>query len=331
MENPESQQFEFAVPQNQKLERLDKYLVARFPQKSRAYLQSLINSDDVQINGRSAKASHKVSPGEKITLVLRERPPIEAQPEKIPLDIIFEDEDILVVNKAAGMVVHPAYMNTTGTLVNALLYHCQNALSQSNGPHRPGIVHRLDKDTSGLLVVAKNDEAHAALAEQFKQKTAFRRYQAVVWGDIAEDSGTISTFLKRNPGDRRKMMITDDEEGKWAVTHFEVSQKFRMTTHLFLNLETGRTHQIRVHLAHIGLPVLGDPAYGGRKSGLTGLNKSATLAGMEYLKMMPRQALHAFELKLIHPKQKVELSFQAPLPEDFEKLLAFLQAEKNQF
>jgi 23S rRNA pseudouridine1911/1915/1917 synthase len=317
---------ELQVADGQTPERLDKYLTNHLPHKSRAYIQSLIEASHILVNGKSVKSSFKVSPAEHIDIYLQPRPPIDVIPEKIPLDIVYEDDAILVVNKPAGMVVHPAPGHYSGTLVNGLLAGPLSNITDFGENLRPGIVHRLDQDTSGLLVVAKNDETHAALARQFAHKTAHRNYQAVLWGCPKKDTQVISTFLSRDPKDRRKIKASE-KDGKWAVTHLKVVARYRLVSLVTCHLETGRTHQIRVHTAHIGHPVVGDPVSGGRRQAINGLGQDDTARAVEYLKVMKRQALHAYRLELIHPASKKNISFEAPLPEDFVALLAFLQAE----
>ncbi len=317
-------QLEIVVPKNQAPERIDKYLTHFLPDSSRSYIQILIQSENVLVNGHPVKPSHKILPEERILVKLKNRPKTEIVPEDIPLDIVYEDEDLLVVNKPAGMVVHPAFANYSGTLVNALLHHYQKELSTLGGEYRPGIVHRLDKDTSGLLVVAKNDHIHAALAKQFSEKQAGRRYIAVVWGRLPHDHQTIQTYLARSQKDRRKMVVVQ-EPGKWAVTHIKVLERFSLATLIEANLETGRTHQIRVHMAYIGHPILGDATYGGRRHAITGLSHEKTAKAIALLKMMPRQALHAFELRFFHPSLQKEMSFTSPLPEDIQRLVEKLR------
>ncbi|MDQ7051556.1 MAG: RluA family pseudouridine synthase [candidate division KSB1 bacterium] len=312
------------IPRHQSPQRIDKYLAQHLPDISRAYIQYLIQTQSILVNGKPVKPSHKVVPSERIDVYLTSKPGPEVLPEDIPLDIVYEDEALLVVNKPAGMVVHPAFANYTGTLVNALLYHYQQNLSSLGGSDRPGIVHRLDKDTSGLMVVAKNDKVHAELARQFSEKTASRKYLAVVWGKLPHREQTVSNYLARSPKNRLKMTVVQ-EGGKWAVTHIRVIEQFSLAALVEARLETGRTHQIRVHMAYIGHPVLGDPIYGGRRHAITGLSQDKTAFAVQLLRFMPRQALHAYELQLIHPLQGKDMIFEAPLPEDMQKLLAVLR------
>ena len=286
-------------------ERIDSY-IASVTELSRSNVQKLIESGAILVNGKICKANYKLRTGDVAEIQMPETEDIEALPENIPLDIIYEDSDIIVINKARGMVVHPAAGNYTGTLVNALLYHCKD-LSDINGVRRPGIVHRIDKDTTGLLAVAKNNNAHLVLAEQLQDHTMSRVYYAVVEGIIGENSGTVNAPIGRHDNDRKKMAV-NTRVGKPAVTHFEVIERLDNCTLVKCRLETGRTHQIRVHMAYTGHPVTGDPVYGIKNN-----------RGME------GQALHAGELTLIHPATGRPVTFKAPLPEDFEKLLKRLR------
>ena len=286
-------------------ERIDSY-IAGVTELSRSNVQKLIESGAILVNGKPCKANYKLRTGDVAEIQMPEPEDIEALPENIPLDIIYEDSDIIVINKARGMVVHPAAGNYTGTLVNALLYHCKD-LSDINGVRRPGIVHRIDKDTTGLLAVAKNNNAHLVLAEQLQDHTMSRVYYAVVEGIIGENSGTVNAPIGRHDNDRKKMAV-NTRVGKPAVTHFEVIERLDNCTLVKCRLETGRTHQIRVHMAYTGHPVTGDPVYGIKNN-----------RGME------GQALHAGELTLIHPATGRPVTFKAPLPDDFEKLLKRLR------
>jgi len=277
--------------------------------KSRAFVQGLIAQDCIKVNGSPKKANYKVRQGDQIEVdfpILRES---TAEPENIPLDILYEDEDVLVVNKRQGMVVHPAPGAWTGTMVNALLFHCHN-LSGINGVLRPGIVHRIDKDTSGILVVAKNDIAHQGLAAQLKEHTMDRKYLALVHGAVLEPSGTVDAPIGRDPSDRKRMAVVFNHS-KPAVTHYTVLERFSETTYLEVRLETGRTHQIRVHMVYVKHPVLGDPVYGTRKNKF-GLNG---------------QMLHAAHLGFEHPRSGKWMEFDAPVPKMFASLLEKLRAE----
>ncbi len=276
-------------------------------EKSRSFVQTLISEGRVSVNGEIERANYKIRLGDQVQVEIPEPRLLEVLPENIPLDILYEDEDLLVVNKVQGMVVHPAPGAWTGTLVNALMYHCNN-LSGINGVLRPGIVHRIDKDTSGLLVVAKSDLAHGNLSEQLKEHSTTRRYRALVHGILQEPTGTVNAPIGRNPLERKQMAVTT-QNSKSAVTHYTVLERFREFSYVEVQLETGRTHQIRVHMAYIGHPVLGDQVYGPKRNrfNLTG------------------QMLHAAELGFIHPRNGNRLEFTAPLPDRFIDVLAKLR------
>ena len=288
--------------------RIDKVLTSLEPEITRSQLKNLINDGHVTVNGQAVKPKYKVQAGDKISLVKPEPQSLELTPENIPLDIVYEDDDVIVVNKPQGMVVHPAPGHPNHTLVNALLYH--SPLSTINGTFRPGIVHRIDKDTSGLLMVAKNDLAHQSLAEQLRNKTNKREYLALVYGQIKEDEGTIDAPLGRNPQDRKKQAVV--KSGRHAVTHFKVMKRYDNFTLVKCILETGRTHQIRVHMKYIGHPLVGDPLYGPRK--VIGKNG---------------QFLHAALLGFKHPRTGEEMVFEAPLPENFQKMLDKLDKQQH--
>lgn len=288
--------------------RIDKVLTTLEPEITRSQLKNLINDGHVTVNGQVVKPKYKVQSGDKISLVKPEPQLLELMPENIPLDIVYEDDDVIVVNKPQGMVVHPAPGHPDHTLVNALLYH--SPLSTINGTFRPGIVHRIDKDTSGLLMVAKNDLAHQSLAEQLRNKTNKREYLALVYGQIKEDAGTINAPLGRNPQDRKKQAVV--KGGRHAVTHFKVMKRYDNFTLVKCILETGRTHQIRVHMKYIGHPLVGDPLYGPRKV----IGKDG-------------QFLHAALLGFKHPRTGKELVFEAPLPENFQKMLDKLDKQQH--
>ncbi|WP_100487612.1 RluA family pseudouridine synthase [Sporolactobacillus pectinivorans] len=287
--------------------RMDKWAAEQLSTESRSRLQQLIKEGHILINGDKVKASYRMRTGDVILVSVPDPEPLDVVPENIGLDIIYEDDAVVVVNKPRGMVVHPAPGHMTGTLVNALLFHCRD-LSGINGILRPGIVHRIDKDTSGLLMVAKTDAAHRSLAAQLKDKTTHRLYLAIVHGVLPEDSGTIDAPIGRDDKDRKKMAVTD-HNSKSAVTHFKVIERFSKYTYLSCRLETGRTHQIRVHMAYIGHPLAGDPKYG--------LKKTLPIDG---------QALHAAELGFSHPVTGNFLTFKTDPPADFEKLLGMLRA-----
>lgn len=289
-------------------ERLDLFLVRRLPDLSRSYAQRLIADGQVTVDGTARKANYKLRGGEEIVCTMPPAEEIEICAEDIPLDILYEDADIIVVNKARGMVVHPAAGIYTGTLVNALLWHCHD-LSGINGALRPGIVHRLDKDTSGVMVAAKNDMAHHYLARQIRDKDARREYRAIVHGNIVPRAGVITGDIGRHPTDRKKMAIVR-ENGKPATTHFEVLERFGDYTYVSCRLETGRTHQIRVHMTSIGHPLVGDPKYTAKK------NPFAIVG----------QALHSLTLSLTHPRTGTEMTFTAPLPADMEEILHTLHS-----
>lgn len=290
-------------------ERLDKFLSAMLPDQSRSYLQKIIKDGNVLINGEPKKSSYRLEDGDEVTADLPELKSPDIEPENIPLDILYEDDSILMVNKPKGMVVHPSAGHYTGTLVNAVLWHCQGQLSGINGVSRPGIVHRIDKDTTGVLVVCKNDAAHNAVAAQLKEHSITRKYRAIVHGVIKEDEGTVDAPIGRHPTERKKM-ASGVKNGKRAVTHYRVLERFQGYTYVECQLETGRTHQIRVHMASIHHPLLGDTVYGPAKD-------SHHLEG---------QTLHAMVLGLIHPVTGEYLEVEAPLPEYFENLLKKFRA-----
>ncbi|TVY09578.1 RluA family pseudouridine synthase [Paenibacillus cremeus] len=290
-------------------ERLDKFLTEAIEEEtSRTQIQQWIKDGFVLVDGRTVKPNQKLSEGQTIVLTMPEPEELDMKPEDIPLEVVYEDSDVIVINKPRGMVVHPAFGHHSGTLVNALLHHCKD-LSGINGVMRPGIVHRIDKDTSGLLMVAKNDLAHAGLTEQLKAHTVTRKYIALVHRNVPHDNGTIDAPIGRDPKDRKLYTVTE-KNSKHAVTHFVVLERFGDYTLLELKLETGRTHQIRVHMKFIGHPLVGDPAYGPvRNRGLT----------------MDGQALHAAVLGFKHPRTGEMLQFEAPLPEDMNQLLELLK------
>lgn len=304
--------------------RLDKYITLFVQNATRTKVQEAIKSGYVLVNGKQEKSSYQVQPEDRIDITLPKPPPPEAEPEEIPLDIIYEDDDVIVVNKKAGMVVHPAFGNWTGTLVNGLLHHVGDLPDVDDEIIRPGIVHRLDKDTSGLLVVAKNRQAHAHLSDQFARHDTKRRYWAVVWG-TPDKEGTIVGNIGRSPRDRKKMTVLDDDAGKHAITHYRVIEYFDYLTLVEVELETGRTHQIRVHFAHIGHPVFGDMTYGGN-SVRFGSNTGNRKKMFTYLfKRLGRQCLHAKTLGFVHPSTGEELFFDSELPGDFKEVLSKLR------
>jgi 23S rRNA pseudouridine1911/1915/1917 synthase len=315
-------EFEIVVPSGKKKERLDVFLTNQVENATRNKVQRAIHEGKVLVDGKIVRPSHPVSPGEVIHITLPRPPPQQALPENIPLDIVYEDDDLLIVNKPAGMVTHPAYGNYTGTLVNALLHHC-NILSTLNDPTRPGIVHRLDKDTSGLMVIAKTDIAHARLARQFAARTIEREYWAIVWGTFKKKEGVIETLLGRSKSDRKKMAVV--EGGKHAVTEFSVMYQYSYLTLVKLKLRTGRTHQIRVHLSHINHPVFGDPTYNGRHLVAGPGTQKQKSEVQRLLQLIPRQALHAKTIGFVHPSTHKDVFFDSSLPPDMKAVLDLLK------
>ena len=314
-------EFDIVVPPGKKAERLDVFLTNHVENATRNKVQRAINDGAVLVNGKPVRPSHQVAPGEIIHVTLPRPPPQIAQPEPIPLDILYEDDQLLVVNKPAGMVTHPAYGNYTGTLVNALLHHCRS-LSTVNDEARPGIVHRLDKDTSGLMVIAKTDDVHAKLSRQFAQRTIRREYWAIAWGVFGERHGSIDAPLGRSRSDRKKIAVTT--AGKQATTQYEVLTQFEYLSLVRLKLLTGRTHQIRVHLAHIHHPVFGDPTYNGRRIVAGPGTQRQKEEVQQMLKVIQRQALHAKTIGFTHPVTQKEMLFDSALPEDMNSVLALL-------
>ena len=286
-----------------KNQRLDAFLASSLDGLTRSQATRLIESGEVAVNGRAVSKSYKLAGGEDIAVTLPEPEPVEAVPQDIPLDVVYEDADVIVVNKPSGMVVHPAPGHPDGTLVNALLYHCAGTLSGVGGALRPGIVHRIDRDTSGLIIAAKNDYAHQFLSAQLADHTLARTYECIVVGALREDRGTVDAPIARHPTDRKRMAVVAG--GREAVTHWEVIARYPGYTHVRCRLETGRTHQIRVHMAYIGHPILGDTVYGAKKEvpGLTG------------------QCLHAVGLRFLHPRTHEVVELSCPLPEEFTRML----------
>lgn len=299
---------EYLVPEEQAGERIDKFLTESCPDFSRSFLQKLLKSGLVDVNGKAVKSSYRLSAGESVSFEVPEAVEAEIKAENIPLDILYEDEDLILINKPKGMVVHPAAGHYEGTLVNGLMYHCKDQLSGINGVMRPGIVHRIDMDTTGVLVVCKNDFSHNSIAEQLKVHSITRKYYAIVYGNIKEDEGTVHAPIGRHPTDRKKMSI-NSKNGRDAITHYRVLERFGQYTYIECQLETGRTHQIRVHMTSLGHPLLGDEVYGPSK-------QPFHLQG---------QTLHAGVLGFIHPRTGNYMEFQAPLPEYFEELLRKLR------
>ena len=310
------------VDKGQSLLRIDKFLMHRIENASRNRIQNAIEVGNVLVNDKLIKPSYKVKPLDIISVVLPHPPrDTEVYPENIPVNIIYEDDDVLVVNKDAGMVVHPGYNNYTGTLVNALVFHFQQLPTLPGNDGRPGLVHRIDKDTSGLLLISKNERAMTWLARQFFEHTIARKYVALVWGDLETD-GTVTGYIGRSVADRRIMSIYDDpEKGKWSVTHYKVLERMGYVTLIECQLETGRTHQIRAHMKHIGHPLFSDATYGGDKI-LKGTVFSKYKQFVENcFEIMPRQALHAKSLGFLHPTLKKQVHFEVPPPPDFETVL----------
>ena len=282
-------------------QRIDRYLTEMLPEQSRSFFQKLIRDGFVIVNHIIVKVNYRLKTGDVIEIDIPDAVPTEIVPENIPLDILYEDDDLLIVNKPKGMVVHPAVGHSTGTLVNAIMYHCQGNLSGINGEIRPGIVHRIDKDTTGSLIICKNDEAHRNIAEQIKEHSVTRRYVGVVAGTFSEESGTVEGAIGRHPNDRKRMTI-NEKNGKPAVTHYRVLQTLKGASFMEFELETGRTHQIRVHMKYIGHPLIGDFLY------------------HPDFRQIDRQALHAARLSFLHPIKKEPLVFTAPLPPDMQAL-----------
>jgi len=315
--------YRFEVDPGQEPLRIDKFLINRIPNTSRTKIQNAADSDCILVNGRSVKNNYKVKPSDIIRIVLPEPPEvIELFPENIPINIIYEDNNIIIVNKEAGMVVHPAYANYSGTLVNALLYHFNQLAENSDQSHRPGLVHRIDKDTSGLLVIAKDEFSMTFLSKQFYDHTISRKYIALVWGNIENDFGTINYNLARDPKDRRRVVALKSlDEGKTAVTHYTVKERFGYVTLLECELETGRTHQIRAHLRAIGHPLFNDEMYGGKEI-LFGPSFSKYKQFIDNcFNLIPGQALHAKSLGFVHPLTRKSVFFDSELPEGFLSLL----------
>ncbi|MCI6242774.1 MAG: RluA family pseudouridine synthase [Agathobacter sp.] len=303
------QEESFEVGYEQEGERLDKYLSMIYPDFSRSFFQKLIKNGQVKVNDIPEKSSYSVREEDIICVTIPDAVQTSIEPENIPLDILYEDDDVLIVNKPKGMVVHPSAGHYSGTLVNGIMYHCQDSLSGINGEIRPGIVHRIDMDTTGSLIVCKNDESHIHIAQQIKAHTVNRIYVGIVCGNVKEDEGTIEGTIGRHPTERKKMAI-NVKNGKPAITHYKVLERFGNYTYMQFKLETGRTHQIRVHMAGIGHPLLGDTLYS---------------SGRSPFKHLQGQTLHAQTIGFIHPRTGEYMEFSAPLPEYFEKLLYLLK------
>jgi 23S rRNA pseudouridine1911/1915/1917 synthase len=309
----------FTIDQSRPEVRLDIFLREQFPAVSRGTMQRLIEEGHILVNGRIVKPTHTPRAGEEVEINFPEARPAEAQPEDIPLDILFEDKSLLVINKPPGLVVHPAAGHEEHTLVNALLHHCKGSLSGIGGVARPGIVHRIDKDTSGCLVVAKNDETHLALSQQFAGRTVEKFYDAIVIGILSRDTGEIHAAIARHPTHRKRMAVHDDADGRAAHTSYRVLERFAHATHVEAEIHTGRTHQIRVHFQHLGSPLVGDEIYGPKQN-----KKFSEVTGLK----APRILLHARRLSFIHPRTNKKVKFEAPLPEDLKAAVKFLRQVK---
>lgn len=330
MENKESstnkegfELYSFVADKGQKPLRVDKFLMNFMEGVTRSKIQNAIQNQQVVVNSTVVKSNYKVKPGDEVKVILDEAPrTIDIKAENISLDIVYEDESVVVINKKAGMVVHPGHGNYSGTLVNALKYHFENLPSMSADLERPGLVHRIDKDTSGLLVIAKTENAMQSLTAQFKARTTDRLYEALVWGNPEEDQGTIESYIGRHLKDRMQMAVFDSEaQGKLAITHFKVLERFLYVSRVECKLETGRTHQIRVHFKHIGHPLFNDERYGGDRI-LKGTTFSKYKQFVENcFKICPRQALHAKTLGFDHPLTGERMFFESPIPKDLEELL----------
>lgn len=316
------QKLKLTVPDDLAGERLDIFCSRKVADRTRSYFTKLAASGHISVDGKIAKPSQKVRRGMKVEIEIVPPPPLEAKPENIPLNIVYEDNRILIIDKPPDMVVHPAAGNYEGTLVNAILYHL--GMSPNLDSTRLGLVHRLDKDTSGLLVVAKDEMALAYLQTKLKERAVKRLYKALVWGNIEPRQGTIDLPIGRSERDR-KIMTVNPRHGRPAITHYELIERFRLADFLRLKLETGRTHQIRVHLSHYGHPIIGDPAYGGRSKYLRRLSKNELAYATGLLGILERQALHAFRLELPHPDDGRPMSFESELPDDFRMAVEYLR------
>lgn len=317
------QHIELKATADDKNKRLDLFLASKELNLSRSRIQKLIDEGKITVQDKKVKSHYKIKGDEKIVIEIPPPEKLSLEPQDISLDLIYEDKDLLVVNKPAGMVVHPAASNYKGTLVNALLFHCKD-LSGINGVLRPGIVHRLDKNTSGLLVVAKNDFAHTNLAGQLKERTLSREYAAFCWGNLPKEKGVVETLIGRSGGDR-KMMTVVKQKGREAITEYEVLERFPLGDFLKIKLRTGRTHQIRVHFLYLNHPIMGDPEYGGRKKHLGMIKESLKGLANQVLKLIDRQALHAKKIGFVHPRTKKYMEFESELPGDMKGVLEFLR------
>lgn len=313
---------EINVPAGKLPVRLDQFLTKQVAELTRSKAQSMISSGEVRINGEQVKPSYKIRPLDLIVLSVLSRPLVELEAEDIPLSIVWEDEWLIVIDKPAGMVVHPAAGNRRGTLVNALLWHYRE-LAESDDPDRPGIVHRLDKETSGLLVICKREPALSRMAKLFRDHTIEREYRAISWWNMPKRRGVIDQPIGRSIRDRKMNCVRSD--GKSSLTHWEQLEKFTFLSYMRLKLETGRTHQIRVHMSHEGHPIFGDPDYGGRNRQMGKLTSAQRSEVAEYFEFVKRQMLHARTLGFLHPVTEEQLFFESPLPEDFRRLLNSLR------
>lgn len=329
--------YRFVVDKGQNLLRIDKFLMLRMEGVSRNKIQNAAHAGNILVNGNPVKPNYKVKPNDIISIILAHPPrEIELIPENIPINIVYEDDDIIVLNKEPGLVVHPGHGNYTGTLVNALVYHFQNILNKKEEEIRPFLVHRIDKNTSGIILIAKNELAQAKLAKEFFDRTITRKYHALVWGDFTEDEGSITGNIGRNPKDRKVMTVfPDGKSGKPAITHYKVIERFGYITLIECQLETGRTHQIRTHLKYIGHPLFNDETYGGNI-----ILKGTTFTKYKQFiencfKLLPRQALHAKSLGFIHPASSKYIFFDSELPPDMqtiiEKWRRYISDKKNEF
>ncbi len=323
----QNETLEITVPPKRKDgERIDKYLAKAITGVSRSQLQQLIDDGLILVDGNEIKPSHRIAPGEKISVTIVHPPKMEAEPEPIPLDIIFEDAVMLAVNKSAGLVVHPGVGNSNGTLVNALLYHTDQ-LAETDSDLRPGLVHRLDKETSGVLLAAKDEETHRKLSRQFEDRIVEKEYLAWVWGVPDPPMGTIRKAIGRHP--RNRKTFAPQPTGKHAVTHYELLEDHEIISLLRLKIETGRTHQIRVHCKSMGHPVVGDSTYNGRVKRLKALSVRDRKWGTRILEVMRRQALHAYQISFNHPDTQKWMSLQAPVPKDFQKLHGLVEQREK--